>query len=221
MFDELDQASRSCNVEIQSIPERKGENLIQLSLEISKILGVELNHSDIRNVHRVAPGLPTTRPKNIILQLTTRRQRDDLIVATVLHCTEQRQYSNQDRNDKSLSKQLIRELLNPPEGFNTYYSPPVNKQVSEEEASKNKNKHQGRIFISPKPSAPVDLRKGKPKMPPKQNLAKNKPPKKQKPSKAKNPNNGNESQQVNVDVNIGVDENTNECVCVCPKPRLR
>ncbi|XP_050664349.1 uncharacterized protein LOC126964996 [Leptidea sinapis] len=80
-FDELDQASRSCNVEIQSIPERKGENLIQLSLEISKLLGVELNHSDIRNVHRVTPGLPTTRPKNIILQLTTRRQRDDLIGA--------------------------------------------------------------------------------------------------------------------------------------------
>ncbi|VVC94839.1 unnamed protein product [Leptidea sinapis] len=37
-FDELDQASRSCNVEIQNIPERKGENLIQLSLEISLVL---------------------------------------------------------------------------------------------------------------------------------------------------------------------------------------
>ncbi|VVD03904.1 unnamed protein product [Leptidea sinapis] len=36
-FDDLDKASRSCNVEIQNIPEKKGENLVQLSLAIGKL----------------------------------------------------------------------------------------------------------------------------------------------------------------------------------------
>lgn len=80
-FDDLDQASRSCNVEIQNIPEKKGENLVQLSLAIGKLLCVDLKDCDIRSVHRIAPGLATDRPKNIIMQLTTRRQRDELIAA--------------------------------------------------------------------------------------------------------------------------------------------
>lgn len=80
-FDDVDQASRTCNIEIQNVPERKGENLIQLSLTLSRILNVELKDCDIKTVHRVAPGVPTNRPKNIILQLTTRRKRDDFIAA--------------------------------------------------------------------------------------------------------------------------------------------
>ncbi|CAH2045471.1 unnamed protein product, partial [Iphiclides podalirius] len=72
-FDELDQASRSCNiVEVQNIPEKKTENLIHLSMEIGKQIGVYFKKSNIRSVHR---------PKNIVLQLTTRRLRDDVIAA--------------------------------------------------------------------------------------------------------------------------------------------
>ncbi|VVC97614.1 unnamed protein product [Leptidea sinapis] len=50
-FDDLDQASRSCNVEIQNIPEKKAENLVQLSLAIGKLLCVDLKDSNIRSVH--------------------------------------------------------------------------------------------------------------------------------------------------------------------------
>ncbi|VVC87100.1 unnamed protein product [Leptidea sinapis] len=80
-FDDLDQASRSCNVEIQNIREKKGENLVHLSLAIGKLLCIYLKDSDIRSVHRIAPGSATDRPKNIVLQLTTRRKRDELIAA--------------------------------------------------------------------------------------------------------------------------------------------
>lgn len=80
-FDDLDQVSRSCNVEIQNIPEKKAENLIHLSIKIGKLIGIDIKESDIRSVHRVAPGKPSNRPKNIVLQLSTRRQRDDVIAA--------------------------------------------------------------------------------------------------------------------------------------------
>ncbi|CAH2060718.1 unnamed protein product, partial [Iphiclides podalirius] len=66
-FDDLDQASRSCNIEVQNIPEKKTENLIHLSMEIGKLIGVDIKESDIRSVHRVAPGVPSNRPKNIVL----------------------------------------------------------------------------------------------------------------------------------------------------------
>ncbi|CAG4965982.1 unnamed protein product [Colias eurytheme] len=83
-FDDLDQASRSCNVEIQNLPEKKSENLIHLSIEVGKLLGINITEADIRSVHRIAPGptgSPSNRPKNIILQLNTRRLRDDIIAA--------------------------------------------------------------------------------------------------------------------------------------------
>ncbi|CAG4959595.1 unnamed protein product [Parnassius apollo] len=54
-FDDLDQASRSCNVELQNIPDKKAENLIHLSIEVGKLIGVDIKASDIRSVHRVAP----------------------------------------------------------------------------------------------------------------------------------------------------------------------
>ncbi|CAG5056392.1 unnamed protein product [Parnassius apollo] len=37
-FDDLDQASRSCNVELQNIPDKKAENLIHLSIEVGSQL---------------------------------------------------------------------------------------------------------------------------------------------------------------------------------------
>ncbi|CAK1582329.1 unnamed protein product [Parnassius mnemosyne] len=45
------------------------------------MIGVDIKASDIRSVHRVAPKVPNDRPKNIVLQLTTRRLRDDMIAA--------------------------------------------------------------------------------------------------------------------------------------------
>lgn len=81
-LDDLDQSARSCNVEIQNIPEKRGENLVQLASNIGRLIGVELPADVIKAVHRVARGVDAgSRPKNIILQLTTRRLRDDVIAA--------------------------------------------------------------------------------------------------------------------------------------------
>lgn len=82
-FDDLDQASRSCNVEIQNIPEKKSENLIHLCVQIGKLIDVDIKECDIRSVHRVTPGpgVRSDRPRNIVLQLCTRRQRDEVIAS--------------------------------------------------------------------------------------------------------------------------------------------
>lgn len=93
--EDMDQSARSCNLEIQNIPEHKNENLIQVVFEIGKLIGVEMDAGKVRAVHRVARGpgaapgpaaaaatdAPPPRPKNIVVQLTSRRLRDDVLSA--------------------------------------------------------------------------------------------------------------------------------------------
>ncbi|XP_063381263.1 uncharacterized protein LOC134667783 [Cydia fagiglandana] len=80
-LDDMDQSARLCNVEIQNIPERRGENLVQMASDIGRMLGVELPPEKIQAIHRTAHSVASDRPKNIVLQLTTRRLRDDVIAA--------------------------------------------------------------------------------------------------------------------------------------------
>ncbi|XP_047990123.1 uncharacterized protein LOC125229346 [Leguminivora glycinivorella] len=80
-LDDLDQSARICNIEIQNIPEKKGENLVQLAGDIGRLIGVQLSDDKIKAVHRTAHNVPSDRPKNIVIQLTSRRLRDDVIAA--------------------------------------------------------------------------------------------------------------------------------------------
>lgn len=80
-FDTLDQNSRQCNLEIQNIPETSGEDLVGLVCNIGSLIGVSVPVESIRSVHRTAPGAQRDRPRNIVLQLTTRRLRDNLLAA--------------------------------------------------------------------------------------------------------------------------------------------
>lgn len=92
--EDMDQSARSCNLEIQNIPEVKNENLNQVVFEIGKLIGVEIDADKVRAVHRVARGpgaapgpaaaaadAPPPRPKNIVVQLSSRRLRDDVLSA--------------------------------------------------------------------------------------------------------------------------------------------
>lgn len=82
-LNDIDQASRSCNIELQNIPFNKNENLIKIVQSVGKLVSVDIPSNCIRAVHRVAAAAASQsdRPKNVVLQLTTRRLRDELLHA--------------------------------------------------------------------------------------------------------------------------------------------
>ncbi|XP_048484036.1 uncharacterized protein LOC125490060 [Plutella xylostella] len=87
-FEVLDQSSRQFNIEIQNIPENKGEDLIGMTRNIGSLVGVDVPLDSIRSAHRVAPAVQRgggggggARPRNVVVQLATRRLRDALLAA--------------------------------------------------------------------------------------------------------------------------------------------
>ncbi|XP_045537969.1 uncharacterized protein LOC123721907 [Papilio machaon] len=80
--DDSEQKSRLCNIEIQNIPESKNENLLHIVGTIGVLLGVPITEDRVRDCHRVAHNNNSTnRPKNIIVQLTSRRLKSEVIAA--------------------------------------------------------------------------------------------------------------------------------------------
>lgn len=78
----LEKSSRSCNLEIQSVPEGRQENLLTLLKNLCCVIGADISDKDICSVRRVAKMNPSTnRPRNILVTLTSERQRNEIISA--------------------------------------------------------------------------------------------------------------------------------------------
>lgn len=76
----LEKSSRSCNLEIQSFPERKQENLTNTLKTICTEIGCPLQEKDINLVRRVAKfDSSTSRPRNILVTLTSEGLRNNVI----------------------------------------------------------------------------------------------------------------------------------------------
>lgn len=80
-MEDQEQKARQCNIEIQNLPEKSSENLIHIALTMGKVLGVPISIDSVKAVHRVPHREQTGRAKNVILELTSRRLRDDVIAA--------------------------------------------------------------------------------------------------------------------------------------------
>ncbi|KAJ8728441.1 hypothetical protein PYW08_016826 [Mythimna loreyi] len=81
-IDHLEQQARQCNVEICNVPERRNENLPGIIEAMGNVLKCPVLPSTIVAVHRVPHAHSQgTGPKNIIVKLTTRLQRDNLVSA--------------------------------------------------------------------------------------------------------------------------------------------
>lgn len=81
----MEQKSRSCNIEISNLPEKRGENLMAIIETISTVIKQPLSPRDIITIHRVPQmNANTTRPKNIIVKLTSQVLRDNFLAAARL-----------------------------------------------------------------------------------------------------------------------------------------
>lgn len=84
-IDTMEQHARQCNIEIGNLPERRGENLNQLMENLFGLIKQPINTRDIVAVHRVPHANPKNpHPKNIIVELSSRTLRDNLIAASKL-----------------------------------------------------------------------------------------------------------------------------------------
>lgn len=81
-IDMLEQQARQCNVEICNVPERRNENLPGIMESIGSAIHFQFSQHDIVSVHRVPHAQQgSDRPKNIIVKLTTRIKRDNMLAA--------------------------------------------------------------------------------------------------------------------------------------------
>ncbi|KAI5646062.1 hypothetical protein NE865_01955 [Phthorimaea operculella] len=76
----LEKASRSCNIEIQCVPEKKSENVLELVKKLYEIIKMPSAVSEICAVRRVAKLNPDSkRPRNILLTVRSEFQRDTFL----------------------------------------------------------------------------------------------------------------------------------------------
>lgn len=80
-IDMLEQQARQCNLELMNVPERRNENLINIVESIGKQISCNLNRHDIVAVHRVPHASQNNKPKNIIVKLSSRILRDNILSA--------------------------------------------------------------------------------------------------------------------------------------------
>ncbi|KAI5634369.1 hypothetical protein NE865_12917 [Phthorimaea operculella] len=82
-LESIEKISRSYNIEIQAVPEKKNENIINIVKKLYDTVGLPITVAEISTCRRVAK-LPTTaasRPRNILVTLPSTRHRDALLSA--------------------------------------------------------------------------------------------------------------------------------------------
>lgn len=96
----MEQQARSCNVEIQCLPEFRSENLMSTVVNMGRVLSCNIAESSIHNVTRIAKQNPeNTRPKSIIVQFNSPRTRDEFLAASIKY--------NKDHHDDKLNSAAL------------------------------------------------------------------------------------------------------------------
>lgn len=99
-LEDIEQRSRDCNLEIQCVPEHKGENLRTIVNQIASITGCTLSDQELSNYHRVAKVNPKSeRPRSIIVKFTSVLVRDRVLAAV-------KSYNRSHQSDKLSTSHL-------------------------------------------------------------------------------------------------------------------
>lgn len=81
-IESLEQQARSCNLEINGIPEKRNENLLEIMIKIGQIIEYPIGKTEVLAIHRVPqPQQQNDRPKNIIIKVASRIMRDNILSA--------------------------------------------------------------------------------------------------------------------------------------------
>ncbi|XP_030760040.1 uncharacterized protein LOC115885307 [Sitophilus oryzae] len=80
----IEQTNRLRNVEISGVTEQTKENLVKIVQTNGNAIDFKIDESTIESITRVPTNNSDKRPKNIVLTLNTRRQRDDIIASAKL-----------------------------------------------------------------------------------------------------------------------------------------
>lgn len=80
--EQMEQLSRSCNIEVQCVPESKTENLLTTLNQLLRTVSCDLPDSSIMSIHRV-PKLnsDSVRPRCVIAKLASPMIRDTVLAA--------------------------------------------------------------------------------------------------------------------------------------------
>lgn len=91
---QMDQLSRSTNLELQCVPEHRAENVVSIVRQLGQVVKFPVTDGDISYCSRVAKSNPnSTRPRTILVKFNTPRIRDSLLAATI-------QYNKDHPNEK-------------------------------------------------------------------------------------------------------------------------
>lgn len=78
----MDKLSRSCNIEIQAVPESSKENVIDIFKKLCEVLSLNITDENIHACRRVAKSNPASnRPRNLLVTLSSPRLRDIILSA--------------------------------------------------------------------------------------------------------------------------------------------
>lgn len=78
----LEQHSRANNLEIQCMPEAKNENVVTIVSQLGRVVNCNIQEEDILHCTRIAKSNPSsTRPRSIVVQLSSPRLRDQLLAS--------------------------------------------------------------------------------------------------------------------------------------------
>lgn len=83
-LNQVEQNARSSNIELQCVPEKKDENLINLVLQIAKTVESNITANDISHCTRVAKyNNNSPRPRSVIVQFGTPTLRNKFLTAAI------------------------------------------------------------------------------------------------------------------------------------------
>lgn len=83
-INQIEQAARSNNIEIQCMPEKKNENLVELVSQLGSIINHKISEQNIIHCTRIAKvNRESSRPRSIVVQFDSTRTRDHILAATI------------------------------------------------------------------------------------------------------------------------------------------